>query len=400
MKRDNFHNFLHPYLFSLILYFPILLIYLSIPHKVFEKWYGSPKLMSIDDVGIVLYFVLLIIGFSISAYVGEKIKLPIFRIRKTVPLWYIRLGLLISILAYIIWFLAAFKRAGSVESLISIYLVDPFFVKENYMKTLPGITTLTQVSVMAIPFMVCFYRLEIIDKILVIIIVIFAMIRSFVYSERLALLEIIIPMGYVFLLKKNVTLKMFVKYFLVTLVGIIAFFVINEAFRSFRYKNVESIWMEGIIRLLGYFLTALNNSILYISEYSFEMPTYHTFQMIWKFPLFDHLYYKVWKTIIPNTPVILYREGLNPEFNNINIIGTMVSDWGFLGAFLIINTIGIISGIIYRLSSKSRFFLAIYSLWFVGLLEFMRISYFFDTRLFPAYLFLLGSLFLRMYKHN
>jgi hypothetical protein len=33
----------------------------------------------------------------------------------------------------------------------------------------------------------------------------------------------------------------------------------------------------------------------------------------------------------------------------------------------------------------SRFHRALYALWLVGLLEFMRIMYFFDTRALPAY---------------
>ena len=48
--------------------------------------------------------------------------------------------------------------------------------------------------------------------------------------------------------------------------------------------------------------------------------------------------------------------------------------------------LGVVSGALYRRSETSAFHRALYAVWLVGLFEFMRILYFTNTRVFPAYL--------------
>ena len=86
------------------------------------------------------------------------------------------------------------------------------------------------------------------------------------------------------------------------------------------------------------------------------------------------------------------QQGLNPEFNTGTAIGSWVSDFGIVGAPVVVLFFGMISGILHRLSPWNGFVASLYAVWTVGLLEFMRIPYFTGTRMFPAFLFFAGAL--------
>jgi len=389
-------------------YFPMLLIYEMVPGTWFSTAFGEPKIFSSWGYA---YSVFLLLLFAIGGVIGSRVlsDIPSSQTRSDrvlthrLPRWYIRGGLMVSLFAYMIWFGFGIYRAGGIESLWALYLQNPFYVKFVLLKTLPGITTLTQVAVVALPLVLCCYKPRRFDWFMVGVILILAAVRSFLYSERLALLELAIPLVFIIALRQRFTWSRTVRFGIAFLAMIITFFIISEAKRSFVYYGVTSlrdVAMVGFIRFWGYYLTSINNMFLIFEHFSLVAPFYNTFSFIWKFPLLKGVYEALTGFSPINMPMILASSGLNPEFNTATTLGALVVDFGLLGAVLATFSLGGISGFLYGLSRRGGIWLAFYSVWLVGLLEFMRIYFFFTTRLFPAYLFFLGAVVLLQYTKS
>jgi hypothetical protein len=74
----------------------------------------------------------------------------------------------------------------------------------------------------------------------------------------------------------------------------------------------------------------------------------------------------------------------NPEFNNVSGLYLPFIDFGFVVGILVIIAIGVVSGLLYRSFSQLQpAGLIIYPTWYVGLLDFIRIFYWGDSRYVP-----------------
>ena len=65
-------------------------------------------------------------------------------------------ALLVTTLAYVVWFALGFSRAGGVSEFFEIWRRDPLFIKTELLTTVPGVTTLAQLAVAAIPLVIAF----------------------------------------------------------------------------------------------------------------------------------------------------------------------------------------------------------------------------------------------------
>jgi len=398
-RKNPFYILASPYMLTAGMYIPIFLVYLIIPPALFEDWYSQPKLIS--NLWQATYLFNILILFGMGGYLGFRL-LPMTKSRKMVsvvivPGWYVRSGMIVVIFAYLAWFGLGIQRAGSIGSLFSIYLMDPFYVKSMLLKTVPGITTLTQVAVAAIPLMICRSQLARVDRMLIGVVLLLATLRAFLFLERLAILELVIPLAFLGLSSKRIKWTKVLRYVLFFIIVVISFFILNELYRSFAHKEWTSMGElveAGVVRFLGYYTTSVNNAIFCVDNLAFAAPLYSTFQAIWRFPGLRDAY-RNFAGIYPiHVPQILYQHGMNPEFNTVTAIGSWVVDFGLFGTFIVALFFGFFSGVLYRLASQNRLATAFYSVWLVGLLEFMRIFYFATTRLFPAYLFFMGPLLL------
>jgi hypothetical protein len=120
----------------------------------------------------------------------------------------------------------------------------PETVRADVLRTIPGVTTLTQLSVAAAPLVIAFGPLRRRDMVaLVSSIFVLALIRSFIFSERLALLELVVPVAYLAIGRRIV---------LVPRTVLVA-------------NNVSATKVTA--RFFGYYLTSENNALVVADRY-------------------------------------------------------------------------------------------------------------------------------------
>jgi oligosaccharide repeat unit polymerase len=393
-----------------LVYVPLFVLFLATSPSLFESEFGSTKHLTGTAV---LYFAISITLFAFAAAVGRSLGLrrPLryafeqaaltddYRLRRLAP--FLRGLLFVSLLAYLAWFAAGAIRAGGPTQLIRTWLSNPFLVKTELLRTVPGLTTLTQLAVAAIPLALVFGLLGRRSKLrpLVTTILLLAVARSFVFSERLAVLELVVPATYLLLAERRVTVSKAVLWGLGLGFAVLVVFTATELRRTYTYTHNFSL-PRVTVRFFGYYLTSIDNGSVIIDRYPAATPFANTGQMLWRFPVVSNLsapdlpglgtvslrYADIFGRD-PDTfwPPAFAAQGLSYQYNVFTTPGFLAADFGWF-ALPVVFLLGLYSGALYTRARSSPFHRALYAVWLVGLLEFMRILYFFDTRLLPAYL--------------
>ena len=227
------------------------------------------------------------------------------------------------------------------------------------------------------------------------------LLRAWLWSERLALIEFVVPVIIVAYARfepprRRTSFRPLVLAPLVGFVALFAIFLVGEYFRSWQHyqHTFAGSYPEFIAtRLAGYYATALNNGAALITLLEpFDAPTM-TAQWFYKFPL--------WPFVAPSWSydsfdVMPFLEAyLNPEFNNMSGIYLPLADFGPGMGIAFWMGLGLITGLIFNsfaLGGITGFIL--YPVWFTGLIEMLRIFYWGETRFFPV---LFGALILASY---
>ena len=420
----HLHSVFSPLLFTTVFYGPLLFLYSVSSTDVFADEFGSRKALTSTAFA---YFALALLCFAAGARLGSDLRrstprqlacrrsfeqpLPPAARRSLAVL--VGAALVVSLLAFVLWATLGIARAGGLIDFFEIWRSDPFRVKGEILATVPGVTTLMQLAVAAVPLAVAygFSRRGSAIRTLVVLAICAAAARSVFFSERLALAELIIPLAFLAIAPRRVTVPRVAIYAATLLVAVITFFAVTELRRTYTYTGDFSA-SRATTRFFGYYLTSVNNGMAIVDEYPAVTPFLSTGQFFWEFPVVGDL--RV--TDLPPVgtvslryvdafgvdPVSFWRQfffeqDLNPEFNVVTTPGYLAADFGWAGLIGLL-LLGVISGRLYRRSETSLFHRALYAVWIVGLFEFMRILYFADTRVFPAYLlFLAAYLVLRRY---
>ncbi|MDT5010323.1 MAG: hypothetical protein QOH57_1940 [Mycobacterium sp.] len=259
--------------------------------------------------------------------------------------------------------------------------------------TIPGVTTLTQFGIAAVVISTLlltreFSRAELARLLTVMGL---AVVRAYVLSERLAILELVGPVTVILAARLAVGARRG----LVQLVPIVAaFFVVVtfavfEYFRSWTYYRTHggtSYTQFVITRFAGYYSTALNNGHLQLQhgQWPGRLP-YDTIEAFWVAPGIEKfaLYEKLSGHVPPHTrgaadplyDTMLSHFG-NPEFNNGSGYVSPFLDYGTFGGVLTFLLIGLVAGVLYRgFRQGSPFGLLMYPVVFTGLLEIPRYFY-------------------------
>ncbi|WP_395330830.1 O-antigen polymerase [Novosphingobium sp. BL-8H] len=216
-----------------------------------------------------------------------------------------------------------------------------------------------------------------------------AVFRAVVFSERIAIVEVVVPLFAVYATSKAPRARItdlgfrFFPYLLYA--GAPIFFAIFEYPRSWinHYINIyDNFWHFIADRFTLYYATSINN-ICALLRYS-PNPTFRgewTLNWLYKFPVIGQL--------LPTRPAT--KDGswflsflsvyATPEYNNTTGILTVIYDWGWLiGIFLMI-IYGAIAGISYSsLKSGLGPMRYIYPVFLYSMLEMTRIGYIYDGR--------------------
>jgi oligosaccharide repeat unit polymerase len=397
-----------PITLALGLYVPLLLLFLITSPSVFDTEFHVIK--SSDSTGLA-YLTLSLLVFIFGAIAGLRFaKLPRRRAAAFADEPDVHLldliarglqgALLLTIAAYVLWFGSGVVRAGGFSAFVHEWSTNPETVKSDILKTIPGITTMTQLAVAAVPLAIAFgvHRLRGMTP-LITTVVALALIRSFIFSERLALLELVVPLVYLALGRRVVLVPKAVLLAGASVVAVLALFTATEARRSVVYTHQFSV-THLTARFFGYYLTSENNALVVAGHYRAATPFAYTGEMFWKFPLVDKTHVDHaplvgtvslrYEDLFKNDPTTFWPNafpdnGLSYEYNVFTTPGYLAADLGWAGLAVVL-LLGLYSGALYKRARADPFHRALYAMWLVGLLEFMRIMYFFNTRALPAYI--------------
>jgi oligosaccharide repeat unit polymerase len=210
--------------------------------------------------------------------------------------------------------------------------------------------------------------------------------RVFLWSERLALIETVIPIAVIWLSRKK-TASFFISALpIIAVVGVGILFAVTEYFRSWtHYSTTENSLIDfAANRLFGYYATAINNGAIVFETFKPTIVPYRTADWFFQFPLFPLLGIEIGNPWDANLDYIFFSF-TNPEFNNTSGIFAPIIDFGSVAGVGVWLILGVISGRLYGAYVHGRLLASlIYPTWIVGIYEILRIFYWGGPRYFPT----------------
>lgn len=304
--------------------------------------------------------------------------------------------------AYLLWF-APLARDSSI-------LTD-IFAGRGYERevrdtigTIPGITTFVQAQVPYVTLIALRWvylptaPLSRLEKVAFTIVLCLALVRNFVWGERLSVIEFMVPLTLLFLRKPRYPLfTALAPFFGFAL--LITFFGISEYFRSwgafYQYKY-DSFIAFVIMRFFGYYITSLDNGAGMVRDFGGLTAPAMTADWFWRFP------WEIGQTALGKALHIGIRDHMDwlywnatPEFNNPSGIFMPMVDYGPAGGIVFWLLFGLLTGSIFRSFARGNFAgMLLYPSWFIGILEMPRVLYNVDARYFPIMVIILALIFL------
>jgi hypothetical protein len=315
----------------------------------------------------------------------------------------------ISVGAYVFWAGIGIWRGLGWTFLKSVFssadVNTNVYSVRTYLATIPGITTLTQLGIAAVilgSLIGAGLGWKVVRGKLALLFTL-AILRALIYSERLAFLELLIPLLVLRLVEpapnRSPAMRRLIRF--APILGIVAVYFVFTGFETVRswtiyYSSRESsLWLFGFWRLVGYYVTAFNNSAYVLStlRHSLGAP-FLTMNFLWQFPVIN-VYVKdlfSWVHLDYEGYMNLLAAGANPEFNNWGGLLSPVIDFGVVGALIYWAFMGLITGTLYSLClRKHPLGLCIYPVVYLALSEVPRYLYWGEGRAFPALAYLLVS---------
>jgi hypothetical protein len=313
----------------------------------------------------------------------------------------------LSVSGYLVWAFLAFARGLTSEQLAGVLAGTPgalVRVKYDYLTTVAGITTLTQLAPVAVVSLIVlrsFDRSERIGRKVAVLLAL-SLIRSFVHAERLALIEIAIPVLVLLVqlgwaasnrtMARSRRLGLMLAPVWAPLLVLLIFgtFEYSRSWQSYyRYKEKRAGYTSFVLhRFEGYYATAANNSALWYDQMTPQLTLpYTSLQWFWQFPMLSEHY--GYDKVTPVDPErewrMILRTRANGEFNNAGALLPVASDFGVAGAAVYWLLAGFVVGRAYALYRRSdvRGLLA-YPILATGLFEMGRILYWSEGRAFPS----------------
>jgi len=222
-----------------------------------------------------------------------------------------------------------------------------------------------------------------------------------VFSERLALIELLVPATIVTMRMKVLgkSLPATVHWLLkvapvAAVLGLFLFFGAFEYFRSWRYYQHEfdSYPQFVVWRMAGYYTTAHNNSAMALeTQPVFPLP-YSTVQMLWRFPGLSKspLGYQALTGVDPvERQTKMLEQFGTPELNNEGGLFQPALDFGLGGLVVFWALCGFVGGRLYRSYLAGTIAgVTLYPLVFLAILETPRFLYLTYPRSLPTMLML------------
>jgi len=308
----------------------------------------------------------------------------------------------LTIAAYIIWFGEILYN----PQLILNVLTDQSANLRTEISTIPGVTTFTQLGVVfAIYYTYCRWawknKLPTRFKYYFYIIIILTAFRTVAWSERLGLIELILPIMLIYLSSKEI--KRPILKFIVLLgpfagvATLVVFFSVAEYFRSWlawaQYGSKDFVTFM-LDRIYAYYYNSLNDGAGFLTEFPWpELKGQYTFSWIYGFPVIGGI---ITDMVGLAHDSVLYMDVYGqPGFTTFTGIFPVFYDFGIVGALVYAILFGGLSGLFYcHFKNRYGIGMVIFPMFFVGMAEILRIPYLGTTRIFPIFLFLIIGYFM------
>lgn len=390
-KSNNYVWWLKPHLF---IYWFVIPIYIFLFNGNFELRYGK-NYFDFEYFLLGLSY-LCVLGFA--AYLGSR-KVnnnePTNFCVKSNPLYMDFLASL-TIMAYIIWFWKVFTEPKLLLEVIAGLTMN---VRQD-VTTIPGLTTLTQLGVVYIILFACYKwiwqkKLKYRYNLYFYIIILLGVVRTVAWSERLATIELILPIALIYLIYNRSNNRL---YRLIVLAGpylgifiAILFFGFFELFRSWgKQQAISNSLISFMTERFGhYYYTALNNGAGLLSEFSWPNFKFeYTFNWIYSIPGVGPF---ISQYIRPNNDLATFLENFaDTEFTTASGIFPVFYDFGMFGGFIYAAIFGLVVGFCYKqFEKKTGLGLLIYPILFISLTELLRIPYLGQSRVIPILIFII-----------
>jgi hypothetical protein len=269
----------------------------------------------------------------------------------------------LALAGYVVWAFVAVERGLTGSTVLSVVGGNSGIIstRKAYLSPVAGVTTLTQIAPVSVACWFILGRLRITNGTRYIAaLVALATIRTYLNSERIALIEVVLPLVILAIAipkyRQGETGGGHAWRSLVPLwipVAVIVLFGVSEYQRTwvphYRAISHESYPTFVVHRLGGYFATSFNNAVLVQRSQTGRKLPYWSLNAVWSFPLVSNIapYAKVnggrpvaWQEVL--------KENANPEYNNPGGLIASYVEFGLVGAVLFWLAAGLIFGRLYR----------------------------------------------------
>ena len=208
----------------------------------------------------------------------------------------------------------------------------------------------------------------------------------FLWSERLALLEVLIPIAIIRVASMSRHRVLVAMLPFIGVVTIAILFGVTEYFRSWihTYSGTGISFTEFVMtRLLGYYATAINNGALVFTTFDPLFVPYGTARWFFKLPLLSAPPLMDLTNLYGRTEIAFWSKA-NPELNNPSGIFAPINDFGVIVGIAIWVLLGAFTGRLLRgFYDQKLMSMLLFPSWMTGVYELLRIFYWGDPRYFP-----------------
>jgi hypothetical protein len=403
---------------------PRLLIFLifavsTLIWAFYKPLFSYEKYVSLSGILNYCVFFLLII---VVAFIAEKTQLApkremtIERFRleqENRGQWIIKEALIlatIAMAAQLLWIGRMISQEG-IGTLIQLLVVDHNFAafKTNVVNktTMSGVTTFTQLGIIASGMYALYvFGLKNKGSFWIWLYILFpGVLRGMFFSERLALMEVVIPILVMAVLFQRIQLTL-TKVILGTF-SFVMFFSLAEGLRSYSYyaKNgmaQDGIYSYGFARFVDYISSSVNHSIAMVDLSNriigFPAILFSSMLSLVKSDsgsgVSNFIGSAQAQQAYLNVKTSVYSA---PDYTNMGFFGSIFQDSGYLYLFYAM-IYGLIIGLTYKgLKNYQYGWIVVYPLIFISVLESYRIPYLFDVRAFYPLLYMAVRYFILSY---
>mgnify|MGYP002625192025 CR=1 FL=1 len=356
--------------------------------------YGSEKWIDLPYVAVSFAFLLFMalgIWFGRNGYKAKNTKkcrsVRVLNRSRMLSAFFV--VTIVCVFSYIIWYIN-FIRIYGFSAFLSAF--NPSVLAANINQfhaetgSISGVTTFTEFGIISAALgaiIMCYDETDSFQKrrikIWLSLIFLLACFRAILFSERLAIVELIVPFVIAWFGISKKPLSVMERWIPLAAVALLillfGLFEYSRSWLSYYANYYNSFWEFIVARVFGYYTNAANVESMYIRNGVTSWLPYYSIQWLWQMPGMQQVYSTIADPDIGNLYSFLLHTLANPEFNNPGGVLTFFKDFSWLG-LLPEFIFGYLLGRFYEgFRAKSPLHLMLYSVFYLTMIELPRYFY-------------------------